>query len=90
MWLLASIGMQNVAMQYLGKHADDREIKPELWTLPALEALLFALTNDGSVRMRRAAIQAASFVQVSKWVAHVHDQPTLCQCMLLRSTKRTK
>ena len=56
--------MQSVAMQHLGEHADDREAQAALWTMPALEALLFALTNDGSVRMRRAAIQAAGSVKV--------------------------
>ena len=58
-------GMQSVATQYLGEHADDRELQAALWTLPALEALLFALTHDGSVRMRRAAIEAASFIKAS-------------------------
>ena len=54
-------------MQFRDEHVDDRRAQAALWKLPALEALLFALTNDGSVRMRRAAMQAASFVMVSKW-----------------------
>lgn len=58
--------MQTVAMQHLGKHASDGEAQTALWTMPALEALLFALTNDGSVRVRRAAIQVAVSVKVSK------------------------
>ena len=63
-------GMRSVAVQHLGEHADNREVQSALWTLPALEALLFVLTNDGSVRMRRAAMQAASVVKVT----HLHDQ----------------
>ena len=65
-WVLDCTGMQSVAMQHLGKHANDRDAQAALWTMPALEALLFALTNDGSVRMRRAAMEAASSVKVSK------------------------
>ena len=59
-------GMRSVAIQHLGKHADNTEVQSALWTLPTLEAMLFVLTNDGSVRMRRAAMEAASVVKVSR------------------------
>ena len=66
MWMLYYTGMQSVAVHYLDEHEDDREGQSALWTPPALEALLFALTHDGSVRMRRAAIEAVGSVMVSK------------------------
>jgi ribosomal protein L16/L10AE len=58
------LGMQGVATRYLDDHACDQDHHEALWTLPALEPLLFTLTHDGSVRMRRAAMEAARTVVV--------------------------
>ncbi len=65
-----------MAMRFL----DDHDRHEALWTLPALEPLLFTLTHDGSVRMRRAAMEAARTVVVrhSSLTASACGRERLC------------
>ena len=55
-----------MATHFLDKYEGNQERQEALWTPPALDALLFTLTYDGSVLMRRAAVDAASAVVVKE------------------------
>ena len=68
-------GMQNVATRFLDKCEGDQERQEALWTPPGLDALLFTMTYDGSVLVRRAAIDAASAVMVKEpcWLTMRHS-----------------
>lgn len=59
-------GMHSMATRFLDKYEGNQERQEALWTPPALDALLFTLTYDGSVLVRRAAVDAASAVVVKE------------------------
>lgn len=59
-------GMHNMATRFLDKYEGNQERQEALWTPPALDALLFTLTYDASVLVRRAAVDAASAVMVKE------------------------